>query len=64
MSRTLNEQIGETFIKDHHGIKTKVVLCEVLRNKVKVQCPERQDKFKVSIAEFQKKYRPEAEATA
>ncbi len=64
MSRTLNEQIGETFIKDHHGVKTRVVLCEVLRNKVKVQCPDRQDKFKVSIAEFQKKYRPESQITA
>lgn len=55
---TLADHINKTFVKDRHGIKTTVILKEVLRNKVLVQCPDRQDTFKLSLTEFEKYYRP------
>lgn len=64
MPDQLEGMVGETFIKDRHGIKTKVILCQVLRTKVVVMCPDRQDKFKLPIAEFNKKYKAEASLTA
>lgn len=54
---SLESKIGNTFVKQRHGITTKVILKDVLRNKVMLQCPDRKDAFKLSIDEFNKYYR-------
>lgn len=64
MINAIEQQIGETFVKDKNGIKTTVTLCEVLRNKVLVRCPDRKDSFKLPIDEFLKKYKLVNKATA
>jgi hypothetical protein len=64
MTNVIEQQIGETFVKDKNGIKTTVILCQVLRNKVMVRCPDRKDSFKMPVDEFLKKYKQVNKATA
>lgn len=56
---SLESKIGNTFVKQRHGITTKVILKDVRRNKVMLQCPDRKDAFKLSIDEFNRYYQPE-----
>lgn len=60
---SLESMIGKTFVKQRHGITTTVVLKEVLRNKVMLQCPDRKDAFKLSTDEFNKYYRLDASSS-
>lgn len=53
----LNKYLDQLFIKERHGIETQAVLREVRRHNVVLQCPERQDRYRVDINTFLKFYR-------
>lgn len=50
----LQNKIGRTFIKDRHGIKQKVILEDIWRDKVKVREVDHEDGFTLPIAKFAK----------
>jgi hypothetical protein len=53
----LEDNIDQLFVKERHGLKTHAILKEVRRNKVVLQCPEREDRFTISVSEFHKFFR-------
>lgn len=53
---SLETQIGETFVKERHGVRVVVVLEEVRKNKVLLRVPERKDCFRETLADFTKHY--------
>jgi hypothetical protein len=53
----LEDNIDQLFVKERHGLKTRVLLKEIRRDKVVVQCPDRQDRFTLTTKEFRKFYR-------
>ncbi len=52
----LEDNIGRLFVKQRHGLKTHAILKELRRDKVVLQCPEREDRFTISAKEFRKFY--------
>lgn len=55
---SITDQVNHRFIKERFGTRTTVILKEVRRNKVVLQYPDREDRFTLTLAEFQKFYRP------
>ena len=58
-NHAIEDNLNKVFVKDRHGIVTRAVLVGLRKRKVELQCPDRQDKYSVSVAEFNKHYRPE-----
>lgn len=52
----IEDNKNKLFVKDRHGIVTRAILADIRRQKVVLKCPEREDKFTVTIKEFNKYY--------
>lgn len=56
MNQAIEKNINRLFYKSHRAQVTRVILLEIRNKRVVLQCPNREDRFTIPIAEFNKKY--------